>query len=732
MWRVARHDRILPGEPDETALTLRDALISRVKYWREGVERILRSADPGLDHEKRDLRAMQIVCNLILEHMDLERAQTPGNRPRLENGPGSHFPSLSVEGLEGERLRRLCMHDFAGPSLLFSPIPPELYSRVFSIVLHEKEHRLQKKRKMPHHELQIPPNPPGAVSGLAAALFSEGLCREYEGMNPVRVLDPCCRTGTFLLELSGIFHCFRGDGGGMPEHTTDRQDSGPVITLYGVDPDPVMLECTRFVLFLQRYGGSGNDTGDEADFSSLYRRGEELPGVTLVRGNAIIGTDILTDLFRAETGTLQEQRLFPLDWPARFPWVEEAGFEGIGGEFLFPPERLPRAVRDYLARKYRFFRPAAGLEDCYLERILEFLREGGIYSVTFPGRWLSAIVDGDARDMISGKEILTVLEYGPERHGTISHRGEGYCVITGRNAPPAGSVGVIHASTGRLPGPLMTPREEIPAPTGKGGWSLKDPRLGELRAHIANHGTPLSRYLLGEIFRGTLPLGFRREVPHSAPGGGRPDSSRPYARGSSVIPYVRLVPDGYLGPDESCRVPSTSGHPAGLETATDSCRENEEDGELVIATGAHSLMATIADQGMCYDGGILHAPHPDLYLVGVINSSVARFYMIFGEEKTPGSPGSTAVSRAMAFPVHVIDPASAEESRTWERIRMLVERMFHLALLVRGPDKDASERLAVRIGHTAMAIDSLVCGLYGIDPERKKLMDEYLDRYQGR
>ena len=330
--------------------------------------------------------------------------------------------------------------------------------------------------------------------------------------------------------------------------------------------------------------------------------------------------------------------------------------------------------------------------------------------------------------MVAESAIHAILEDGPDRPGTPSHRGEGFCIVTGRNAPPARFVGVLHASTGRIPGPLVTRVEEIPAPAGRGGWNLKDPRLGELRSLVANHGVPLSRYLLGEIYQGTLPPGFREGPPCSPLDIRQPGSKQPYIRGSSVGLYIPAVPDGYLRVQEPVGMPFPTGQICEPGTQLGiSSPDTGTAGELVIAIRPGSLRATIGPRLMHYDREILHAPHPDLYLVGVINSAVARFIMRFDDEKKPGIPGETMVSRALGFPVHVIDTASPEESRIVERIRMLVERMFLLAPLARTGERDVSGKIAIRIRHTGRAIDSHVCRLYGIDPAEKKLMDEYLE-----
>jgi len=702
-----------------------------VEYWKEGVERILRSTEPGLDREQRDVRTLQTVIHLILAHMDQEMEGSPGFPPPPEEENISQLPSPSITKIEEEQLLRLSTHEFEGPSLLFCLIPPEMYSRVFSIALDEKEHRKPKKKKIPYHEPETVSNPPEAVAGLAAGMLSWELREQCCRKDPVRVLDPFCRTGKFLLDLCAMIPCSQG---GTPRTGAEpgRQDSWPGILLYGMDPDPVMLECTKFVLFLHHKGVLGSDTCDQPGLLHRYRNTEALAGISLVRGNAIIGTDILTDLFRAEPASSRELRLSPLDWETQFPWLNETGFDGVGGQLLFSPDRLSRTVRDYLAQRYRAYRPAAGLEDCYLERILELLKDGGIYSALLPGTWLSAASDADARRLVAESAILAILEYGPDRSGAPSRRGEGFCIITGGNAPQARFVRVLHASTGRVPGPLVTRVEEIPAPAGRGGWNLKDPRLGELRSLVANHGAPLARYLLGEIYQGTLPPGFRKDPPCSPPDIRHPGSKQPYIRGSSVVPYIPAVPDGYLQVQEPVGMPCPTGQicEPGIQPGISS-HETGMAGELVIAIRPGSLRATIGPRLMHYDREILHAPHPDLYLVGVINSTVARFIMRFDDEKKPGRPGETRVSRALGFPVHVIDTASPEESRIGERIRMLVERMFLLAPLAGTGGRDVSDKLDIRIKHTGGAIDSLVCRLYGIDPARKNVMDDYLEGVKG-
>ena len=732
MWRIARYNRTLTAEPEEIAFTLQDALSRRVRYWKEGAERMLKATDPGLTREERRIRSFRIVLHLILATMDRELQELCAFPRPPEEGTTPHIRYLSIPGFEEENLRRLYTHTIPGPDFFLCPIPPEIYSRVFFVLLNQKEHRLSKKKKKPLHEPETPTAPPDVVTAISAGMLLWALREEGRGVGPVRILDPFCRTGRFLLELTEMNLCWGRDESSGPENIPAEGKTGPGVRYYGVDPDPVMAECTRFVLFLQQNVPDMKEPDKEPAMLSRYFNEHDQPGISVIRGNAIIGPDILTDLFRAETGSAREPELSPLDWKARFPWVIESGFDGIGGEFLFPPDRLPRTVKDYLERRYRSYRPGSGLKDCYLELSLNFLTSGGSYSVLLPGDWLSAAADADARRMISEKEILAILEYGPDRTGTTVHReGGGYCVITGKNAPPAEMAEVMHASTGRVPGPVVSARGKIPAPSGPGGWSLVDRRLGQISKLIRQHGIPLAGYLMGEIYRGTLPEGFRPEPTQDMPGMEPTPGFVPYLLGSSVSPYARISPDGYIPVSETGTTPSPCRQEPGMTwTPPGTAPPDHGPAEnIVIATGPQSLQATIGPRGMCYDREILYAPHPDRYLIAVINSLVARFYMGSAEGKPPGRPADVA-SRALSFPVHVIDTTVPEECRIRERIQLLVERMF---LLVGTPENHAhgtSDKLAIRIRHTGRAIDTLVCRLYGINASQQKLMEEYLSARQ--
>ena len=730
MWRIARANRTLPPDHDEASFTLQDALARRVRYWKDGADRLLRATDPGLIPEERRVRTVQIVFDLILAIMDQEIQESQHFLNAPEEGKIRSNLSHSIQGPEDKNLQRLCAHTFTGPELFLSSIPPEIYSRTFFVVLNENEHRHFKWKKRPFHEPESWEAPPDVVTGISAGLLSSALFEEYRGEYPVRILDPFCRTGRFLLELIELLPCMDQEERPGRKNAPPGQTSGSEVRLYGMDPDPVMLECTKFVIFLRQIVHGRNEAGKEPGLRSRFHREGDLPGISLIRGNAIIGPDILTDLFRAETGSDRVHRLSPFDWTAQFPWVNESGFDGVGGEFLFPPDKLPRTVKNYLERRYSSFRPDSGLEDCYIEQSLSVLREGGSYSVLLPGSWLSAAADADARTMISEKEIRTILKYGPEHSGTTARRGGEYCILQGKNAVPSEMTGVMNASLGRLPRPLVAAQSKIPVPSGRGGWSLIDPRLGELRTRILAHGVPLGRYLLGEVYRGTLPKGFRPAPLQHPPGLGPPAELKPYILGSSVRPYVRAVPDGYIparGPETT--PPSAGQQAPGIHGTPPliPAQKSGPAGDLIIAVGDVSLHATLGSRPMSYDQGILHAPHPDHYLVGVINSSVARFYMEFEKGKMPERSGEPILSRTLGFPVHVIDTSSAEESRIGERIRLLVERMFLLTGVSGDLGEDTSDKLAIRIRHTIRAIDSLVCRLYGITPYQQKLMEGFLD-----
>ena len=179
----------------------------------------------------------------------------------------------------------------------------------------------------------------------------------------VRVLDPACGSGSFLIRAYDELLTYHAKTSGKPVSELDQWDRLPVLcaNIFGVDLDGQAVEIARLNLLLR----------------SLARR-EILPSLTdnIRRGNSLIsGTE--TELHKYFGKAWNDKR--PFDWQHGFaPAVQGGDFDVVIGN---PPyvriQSLPRDEADY----YRdHFASASGSFDIYvlfLEKGIELLKPGG-------------------------------------------------------------------------------------------------------------------------------------------------------------------------------------------------------------------------------------------------------------------------------------------------------------------------------------------------------------------
>lgn len=239
--------------------------------------------------------------------------------------------------------------------------------------------------------------------------------------HPVRVLDPACGAGTFLLGaydylLRWYLDAYTAADGaerwavGQSPRLRRSADGDWVLTtaertgillrhIYGVDIDPHAVEVTKLSLLLM-IGEGEPDCG--------------LPDLTgnIRCGNAIIEPDFYDHGPPLSEG---EGQANVFDWRHEFSRVfaSAGGFDAVVGN---PPyldsETMTQFTpewRDYCVRKYR---AAAGNWDVFcvfIERALDLCRPGGYHSFIVPNKLGSANYARNIRAIITGENDLSQI-----------------------------------------------------------------------------------------------------------------------------------------------------------------------------------------------------------------------------------------------------------------------------------------------------------------------------------
>ena len=240
-------------------------------------------------------------------------------------------------------------------------------------------------------------------------------------LRPLRVLDPACGSGSFLL---GAYQYLldwyqkkyvedgpekhargrnprlyrvglpspaagRGVGGeGIWRLTTAERKRILLTHIYGVDIDPQAVEVTKLSLLLKVLEGETYETLD-----SFYRLFQEraLPdlGANIKCGNSLIGPDFFA---QAEYSLLDEEeryRINPFDWYAEFPDVfsgDSPGFDAVIGNPPWGQKEIDKdkVVGSYLRTRFLSLKGIFDMFRPFVEQGIRLTAQDGYFGMVLP------------------------------------------------------------------------------------------------------------------------------------------------------------------------------------------------------------------------------------------------------------------------------------------------------------------------------------------------------------
>ncbi len=428
-------------------------------------------------------------------------------------------------------------------------------------------------------------------------------------LRPLRVLDPACGSGSFLLGAYQYLldwyqkkyvedgpekhakgrnpRLYRGPGGEWRLTTAERKRI--LLThIYGVDIDPQAVEVTKLSLLLKVLEGETHETLD-----SFYRLFQEraLPdlGANIKCGNSLIGPDFFAGAEyslpclppRRRRGRQVDEeeryRINPFDWRAEFPDVfphapsplvgeghlpaapaAQAGGEGeptggfdavIGNPPYIRIHRIGHTEADYLYRVFKTPVSKTDLSQLFLEQSLSLLSERGVAGFICTSQWMSTDYGREMRRLLSGGYLYEIVNFGSLPVFCSASTYPAIFIIR-RAASRLLTVRTIrssdHLSAAGIENAPTTGIEW--GSLGESPWNLSD---FDLLAVLEKNGVPWKPLAeIGHAYVGTLTgmdAAFVLSRKEVECLGMEADFLFPYAfRGEEVERYVRVIPDAVV------------------------------------------------------------------------------------------------------------------------------------------------------------------------------------------
>lgn len=269
----------------------------------------------------------------------------------------------------------------------------------------------------------------------------------------IRVLDPACGSGAFLIEAFDQLHA-------VYEETADR--------LYELRGRRSLFDPDRAILERNLYGVDINTEAIQICRLSIWiktaQRGKRLTDLdrTIRVGNSIV-----------DDAAFDPRTSF--NWEESFSEVfADGGFDIVVGNPPYVRQELLGELKPYLARRYRSYHGMADLYVYFFERGLELLKPGGRLSFVVTNKWLKAGYAEPLRRYFAEKAWReTVVDLGHAKK-----------IFPEADVFPSIAV-------------LVKPRPGMPAPVPRASVISRDEvRLDDLERQVEEEGFDLSAELL--------------------------------------------------------------------------------------------------------------------------------------------------------------------------------------------------------------------------------------------
>lgn len=456
-------------------------LLREIERWRELLARNIARRNPGLTERDLNFAVQQTIDRLLFLRIAEDRGIEPYGRLKDLLGAGDvysrlfllfnqadarynsglfHFAPERGRGDPDYLTPRLNIDDKALHDIirnLYEPVSPYEFSVFPADILGQVyEQFLGKVIRLSGKSAKVEEKPEVRKAGgvyytptyIVEYIVAQTVGKLLEGHTPdptgpvsrLRVLDPACGSGSFLLgayqylldwHLRGYLAApskwSRGRGRTLHQtaageyHLTLAERKRILLdNLYGVDIDPQAVEVTKLSLLLKVL----EDSPDALTGQMALLPERVLPdlGENIKCGNSLIGPDFY-DGAQATLFDMGEQlRINAFDWRAEFREIMDAGgFDVVIGN---PPYIRIQTMKEWAPAEVEFYKrqyraAGKGNYDIYVvfvERGLELLNSRGRLGYILPHKFFNAKYGEPLREVIAeGRHLSGIVHFGDQQ-----------------------------------------------------------------------------------------------------------------------------------------------------------------------------------------------------------------------------------------------------------------------------------------------------------------------------
>lgn len=805
------------------------AFLADIENWREALARNLSLRNSGLTSRQLNFSVQALIDRIIFLRMCEDRGiETYGRLQALQNGTQIYSRLIRLFREADDRYNSGLFHfneekdratppDDLTPSLTvddkilkeifknlyypdspyeFSVLPTEILGEVYEQFL-GKVIRIKGRSAVVEEKPEVKKaggvyyTPRYIVDYIVQNTVGELLQGKKPGkrggVDKIKILDPACGSGSFLLGAYQYLLDWYRDGyvkAGPEKHkkllypmrkndwrlTTDERKRILLTHIHGVDIDPQAVEVTKLSLLLKVLEGESGETLRRQKEMFKKRALPDLGG-NIKCGNSLIGPDFYQGQQMSLLDEEEQYRINAFDWQTEFKdIIQSGGFDVVIGNPPYVRQETLGEFKDYFQKHYKVYHGVADLYSYFIERGFSLLKPAGLFSYIVGNKWMRANYGAPLRRWMKQQCIEEIIDFGDLQ---VFQKATTYtCILRisdGSSKRKFRCSKVQHLDFLDLKSHVQKNHFQINrSQLEDSGWSLADSKTQNLLNRLKSIGTPLGDYVDRQIFYG-IKTGLNEafvidaetrsrliaEEPQSA------DLIKSFLVGKDIKRYQLLQPKNYLiftrrGVDLN-NYAAIKNHltkfkknltpkPKGYDEQKNGKWEGRKPGNYkwyeiqdtvdyyeefekpkIIWPGiSEEVNAFSFDLNNFYgndNNQIIVAK--DLYLFGLLCSNVVKIFLQNKCDKVQGGFYRLKIIYIEKIPIRVIDFSNPEEKKLHDRMVELVERMLELNKnLAEAKAAQDKTHLQRQIETTDDKIDRLVYDLYDLNEEEIALVEK--------
>jgi type I restriction-modification system DNA methylase subunit len=618
----------------------------------------------------------------------------------------------------------------------FSMIPPDIMGRLYEQYLGHVLKNGKLKEGVAHRKEQgIYYTPPYIVDYIVKNTLGELLKDKKVDAEKIRVLDPACGSGSFLIKSFQVLDEYYSRYDKSYGQARFDPSSGEAFTrkvkilqnnIFGVDLDPRAIDLAELNLLLE---------------AAAQRK--TLP---ILRNNLRVGNSLIDD------GDVAGERAFI--WEQRFKKivVDEKGFDVVIGNPPYIRQEEFSEIKPYLQKKYEVYQGTADLFVYFFEQEIAKLKDGGYFGMIVSNKWMRAGYGANLRKFISKFWIETLIDFGDSKifpDATIYP-----CVIIikkiKKSNPKIRVCKISDLNFSSLDKYVEKNYFKInQQELGENEWNFKSAEESKLLKKIVSSGIPLEKYTQGKIYRGILTgLNEAFVIDEKTRNQLISEDSRceeiikPYLTGSEIKRYainskkkfIILTKIGVEINKYSAIKKWLSKFQTNLEKRYDkgdywyelrTCAYYAEFDKPKIVWGNLTTKASFCfdKQGFYVNAPACILPTDSKYILGILNSKLMSYFLKSICAERQGGFIEQKPVYVSKIPIKQLpEPQQQPIIRLVDKMLSLNKRLSSLA----GKDTDEAKKLKNEIADTDAEIDDLVYKIYGITDKERKIIEDSL------